>query len=269
VTTVKLKHIDRFRDRHGLVRYYFRRGQGPRTPLRGRPSTPEFLDSYHQALAANSKSNGRAGSLGAPGTFDRLLKEYFQSPEFLRLSAGSQRHYRYIIERWIGQEAIGHRLVEEMTRDHISKMLAKRASKLGTAHGLLQKIRILMHFAIDRGWRSEDPTLRLKAFRLGTIHTWTDAEIQSYENAWPIGTLERTAFALFLYTGQRVSDVARMSWLDLEKSEEDTGQAIYTGPPCLVCRAQRLAQEAVNNTDPEVRCGFLCPWPQSLDGGPD
>ena len=73
-----------------------------------------------------------------------------------------------------------------------------------------------VRFAIAHHWRSDDPTLGIKRLRLGTIHTWTDEEIEAYIKVWPIGTLERTAFALLLYTGQRVSDVVRMFWSDLK-----------------------------------------------------
>jgi integrase len=31
------------------------------------------------------------------------------------------------------------------------------------------------------------------------------------------GSRERLAFALFIHTGQRASDVARMSWVDVER----------------------------------------------------
>jgi integrase len=66
--------------------------------------------------------------------------------------------------------------------------------------------------------RKDDPTLRIKSFAEGTFHTWTDEEISAFEGHWPIGTRERTAFALFLYTGQRLGDVRRMSWRDVEGS---------------------------------------------------
>jgi integrase len=46
----------------------------------------------------------------------------------------------------------------------------------------------------------------------------SDEEISAFEGHWPIGTRERTAFALFLYTGQRLGDVRRMSWRDVEGS---------------------------------------------------
>jgi integrase len=103
-------------------------------------------------------------------------------------------------------------------------MMAKRASVPGKANNMLSKLRILISFAIDRGWRSDDPTVRIKRFRLGTIHTWTDEEISAYEQRWPIGSAERTAFGLLLYTGQRISDVARMVWTDMKAARIDVAQ---------------------------------------------
>ena len=38
--------------------------------------------------------------------------------------------------------------------------------------------------------------------------------IETFEKRWAEGTRERLAFALLLYTGQRGSDVHRMSWAD-------------------------------------------------------
>lgn len=75
--------------------------------------------------------------------------------------------------------------------------------------------KVLVRFAIDNGWRSDDPTLRIKKFAKGEFHTWTEDEIDAYQARWPIGTTERLAFALLLYTGQRRSDVVLMSWSDV------------------------------------------------------
>ncbi len=152
---------------------------------------------------------------GAPGTFDRLAQDYFSSPEFLRLGPTTQRAYRPVIERLIRDEGIGHRLVSEMTREHVKRMMAKRSATPGAANDMLKKLRILTHFAIDAGWRRDDPCTRLKMFAAGEFHTWTEEELDQYEREWPIGTTERLAFALLLHTGQRRSDVVSMSWGDV------------------------------------------------------
>lgn len=138
----KPKHVDRVVDRHGHVRYYFRRRHGRRTPLPSEPGTLEFVAAYEKVLNAE------------------------------------------------------RRLSEQRMRG-------------------APELKVLLHFAIDNGWRTDDPTIRIKKFAEGEFHTWTDVEIEKFEQRWPIGSRERLAFALFLYTGQRASDVAKMSWSEV------------------------------------------------------
>ena len=59
-----------------------------------------------------------------------------------------------------------------------------------------------MEFAIDQGIRSDNPLARIETYKLGTYHSWTDDEL-GFESRWPIGTRERLAYAVLLYTGQR------------------------------------------------------------------
>ena len=74
MTTIKLKHVDRFVDRHGKERWYFRRGKGARVVLPGRPGTPEFMTDYQAALGGEPREDARPISVrGALGSFDRLL----------------------------------------------------------------------------------------------------------------------------------------------------------------------------------------------------
>jgi len=42
------------------------------------------------------------------------------------------------------------------------------------------------------------------------FHTWTDDEIERFERRWPIGTRQRLALDLLLYTGLRRGDVVRL-----------------------------------------------------------
>jgi integrase len=218
LTTVKLKHVDHFVCRHGHSRYYFRRGKGPRTPLPGKPGTQEFMAAYQEALHGGKAPKPQKRPSAPSGTFDALVRDYYQSTNYLALTTGTQRAYRGVIDRLLRDEKIGHRQVAQMTRKHVQQIVARRAATPGAANDVLKKLKILVHFAIDNGWRSDDPTLRIKKFAEGEFHSWTDDEIATYERCWPIGTRERTAFALLLYTGQRVSDVAPMSRSDVENA---------------------------------------------------
>jgi integrase len=236
MTNIKLKHVDSFRDRHGRRRYYFRRDRGPRVPLPGIPGSAEFMATYQAALVDQVVRRSPPKLHGKPGTFNRLVKDYFSSADFKSLAPSTQKTYRAVVERLIIDENIGHRLVGEMTRDHVRRIVAKRASTPGAANDVLKKLKVLIHFAIDYGWRHDDPTLRAKMFPKGEIHTWTEDEIGAFERHWPIGSTPRLAFALLLYTGQRRSDVVSMSWADVDdeticvvpkKTQRSTGVKLW------------------------------------------
>ena len=209
LTTLHLRYVDRFVDRHGVTRHYFRRPGGKRIPLPGLPGCDEFMDAYRSALAA--EPDAPAPKLrGGAGTFDRLVQDYFGSPDFLRLKRQTRRNYQLVIERWLKDENIAHRPVRNFRREHVQKMMGKRADRPGAANDLLKKIRLLMHFAIDARWRTDDPTIRIKRYGSEEFHTWNEDELALYEKRWPVGTRERLAFDLLIYTGQRRSDVPPM-----------------------------------------------------------
>ena len=98
VTTIKLLHIDRFRDRHGKLRYYFRRGRGKRISLPDKPGSITFMLAYQRALASSQEGNSQPVANATRKSFDDLVRLYFQSPSYLTLSASSKRSYRQIIE---------------------------------------------------------------------------------------------------------------------------------------------------------------------------
>ena len=69
-----------------------------------------------------------------------------------------------------------------------------------------------MRHAVEIGIRADDPTRDVKPIKIKSdgFHSWTDAEVEQFEAAHPIGSKARLALALLLYTGQRRSDVVLM-----------------------------------------------------------
>jgi integrase len=105
-----------------------------------------------------------------------------------------------------------------LTRQRIvSGILQPYADRPGAGLAILKMLRVLIRHGIDIGWLSHDPSLGIKRPKIREIRSWTDDEIQRFEQHWPIGTKERLAFALMLYTGQRRSDVHRMTWADVSE----------------------------------------------------
>jgi integrase len=70
-------------------------------------------------------------------------------------------------------------------------------------------LRRVCKLAVKQKRRKDNPHARDRAFKVGEHHTWTDAELRQYEAKWRLGTRQRLAYALLLYTGQRVGDVAK------------------------------------------------------------
>lgn len=204
---VTLKYVQAFQDRHGRWRHYFRKPGHPRVALPGHPGSPDFMESYTAAMA--SQPVLRAGASVA-GSFDRLIEEYFRSPDFLSTRETSQRVTRGILDRFCREH--GKRSVVGFERKHLTIIMGRMAETPAAANNLLKKLRAVIRWGIANGWRKDDPTTGMKKFREGTHHTWTEDEISQFENHWPLGTRERTAFALALYTGQRREDLIGMTW---------------------------------------------------------
>ena len=64
------RHIEHWRDRHGTMRYYFRKGKGARIPLPDNPDTEEFDAPYQAALAGRREPD-------KPGTLRRWSDRIF------------------------------------------------------------------------------------------------------------------------------------------------------------------------------------------------
>lgn len=202
----KWPHIQTFRDRYGKVRYYFRKPGLPRVALPSDPSSPEFERAYHTALKGAPIISKRTPER----SMKHLIEIYYQSPAFQKLEQSTKKTYRADLTPFL--ENYGPCLVYELNFEAVSSLIGKMQSKPAQANKLLKRLRMLMKLAIKLGWRTTDPTYGVEAFKGGSFHTWTDREIATFEAHWPVGSFERTAFALHLYTGQRRSDVAVMAW---------------------------------------------------------
>jgi integrase len=228
---VRLPHIDRFTDRHGRVRYYYRPPRGKRVPLPGLPGTPEFLAAYHAAAASRARPTATA-STAAPGTMGRLALDYYASPAFQRLSPTSRKVFAAAIEQLLDRSAIRHAPIAGMQRRHVQALLASRAATPAAAANDLKRLRALIRLALDTGLIDRDPSVGLSATVASDgHHTWTEAEIAQFEARWPIGTMQRAGFALLLYTGQRRGDVVAMTWTMVDAGaitlrQQKTGRAV-------------------------------------------
>jgi integrase len=208
-------HVECWRDRHGKLRIYFRRGKGPRVPLPAEIGAATFDSAYLAALAGQSENKGcEARPAHTPGSIAALISSYMRSGAYVGLRQTTKAGYPSRIEALRTQH--GHRAILGLTRERIiTGILRPYADRPGAALSILKMLRVLIRHAIDIGRLKHDPSLGIKRPKIQEIRSWTDGEIEVFEDRWPIGTKQRLAFALLLYTGQRRSDVHRMTWADV------------------------------------------------------
>lgn len=207
---VDLPYVQRFRDRHGKVRHYFRKPGHKRVALPGEPSSPQFMAAYQTALGkAEKRPVGVAQT--KPGTLGELLTKFYLSDYWLNtLKPNTQANYRNILERV--RADYGHNRVADLTKANVQDMLDERVKTPGAARSFLKRMRTLFDFAIQRDYRADNPFRQVALSKLETegFRAWTDEDIAAFERKWPAGSRARRALYLLLYTAQRRSDVVRM-----------------------------------------------------------
>lgn len=204
MTVFRLRYVQAFRDRHGKQRYYYRAPGKARIPLTGEPGSAAFMSAYH-AAAKEEPARQIGAERSKAGTINALVAAYYQSTDFKQLAAITQSTYRNVIERI--RQAHGAKTVAKIESHHIRAILDKLADKPGAAYNFRRAFRVLMRFAIERGYRKDNPMLGVRPPKKKGdgqgYRPWTEDSIAMFEKRWPIGTREHLALMLLLYTAQR------------------------------------------------------------------
>lgn len=201
------KYCSRFNDRHGKERLRFRRtGWEPKTPDH-KPGSVEFTQEYHEWLA-----NGKAVRAGKvkPKSFDDLISRFYESTNWTRIKPTTQGTYRGELERF--RAKYGSRGAATMSAKNVDKLMAKMAGTPSAANNLKKRLSQIFDFAILLGWRKDNPAKAVRSLKTTSkgYRTWQEPQIAAFEAKWPVGTMQRLAFDLALYTAQRRSDVRVM-----------------------------------------------------------
>jgi integrase len=182
-------------------------GKGPRTRILGDYGSPEFLAAYKAAVAGTpvsgeAKFNAR--------TLGWLIERYRECAAWAKLSNATRRQREGILRSIL--KTAGAELLSRVDHAAIEKGIARRADRAHAARHFLQTMRGLFQWAVKAEHVEKDPTRELKTIRPATEgHTpWPDEWCAAYEARWPIGTRERLAYDVLLYTGLRRGDAVRL-----------------------------------------------------------
>lgn len=203
-------HLHREVSRHGKVVWVVRTGKtAPRIRLRADYGSEAFWAEYRAAMAGETPAKpGKA----TRGTLAWLWMLYRQSGPWLDLSRATRRQRENIMSHVI--TGAGDMPLSELGRKHILEGRDRRAHTPSQAKNFLSAMRGLFTWAVDADLMRADPTVGIKRPKrtkpTGGFPVWTDDDIATFEHRWPRGTRERVMFDLFLYTGLRRGDAARV-----------------------------------------------------------
>jgi len=229
VSKIELRYVQRYRDFRGKVRHYVRRRGKPNVPLPGLPGSPEFMAAYASAIA--SDCHAPPAVRHKEGTVGYLVERFYRSSSFINRAPATQKVYRIIMDKFALKD--GHRLVRDMPKAVAASIIEEiGATRPGMANLTASTLKRLFSYAVKIDMRPDNPFIGIEAYE-GGDRAWTDREIEAFEAKWPIGTRERLAFHLLLFTCQRVGDVAVMRRVDVLSGAIPVRQE-KTGTPLLL-----------------------------------
>ena len=200
-------HLERYKSRHGKLKWFFRIGKGARIRLPDDYGSKAFDRAYAEALAGYTRTDEATGH-----TLGWLIDAYQESPQFERLAKETRKQFRYQLRRMRANAKDAP--LAAITQGAVVEGRDNRAAKPTDANKYVKASRKLFDFAVERGLLAQNPTtgvaLLPRPNRAQGFHAWTEDEVQAFEGRWPLGTRERLALDLLLYTGVRRSDVVRL-----------------------------------------------------------
>jgi integrase len=199
--------------RHGRVVWYVRKRPNGRIRIRGDYGSPAFMSAYTLAVSGTLKSQKKSKAEVNIHNLEWLVDAYRRSASWKELSQSTRKQRENIFHHTL--ESAGALPFKSISRSDIRAGIDKRANTPAQANCFLKAMRGLFRWALDSELVEIDPTQSVKSIKLrgSGFHPWTEEEIEQFENTWPIGTRERLALAILLYTGLRRGDAARLALL--------------------------------------------------------
>src|SRR5436305_9085796 len=188
---LRLKYVNSFRDRHGLMRHYFRRPGVEAVALPSLPGSADFMDAYQAALAGAAPLLDIGASRTKTGTINAAIVGYSAHTSFTKgFAPETQKMRRAILERFRAEH--GEKRIALLQRRHIVKLL--EAMKPHAQKNWLKTLRGLMAYAVANNLRQDDPTEGVKVVKVGKSighMTWHGPQIEQYRPRHLLGTSAR------------------------------------------------------------------------------
>lgn len=227
---VKIKGVRAVKKRlsDGTIKlYYYHRATNTRLP--DNPDSPQFA----MALAKCRHPNNTV-----EGTMSFLIQRYLESHWFAKKKERTRSEYRRYCD--IIHDVCGDTHVDEMTPQLVYEIQDRFADTPRKADMLVAVMRVLFKLGMRLGLRHDNPASGVENInRSESYERWPDDVVDVALEKAP--THIRTPIMLALYTGQRMSDVLKMTWGDIDGGEvkvkqdkTDARVRVYLHPDLVV-----------------------------------
>lgn len=175
----------------------------------------------------------------AGDTVGALIEAWQRSPEWQALAESSRRQYARYIGPFMGMQHVQAARVERRQIIAIRNAVAQTRGN-GAANAFGRAVSAMFAWGLEAGWVKFSPVARIKMLKLGELPTWSQEELDAALAvvAEPI----RRALILAVFTGQRCSDLVKMTWVDYSGTAIGVKQQ-KTGTPLVVACHPDLKQE--------------------------
>lgn len=279
------EYVTRFRDRHGKDRLRFRRKGFPSGYFQMPLGTEEFREEYRRFNSAEGAREAREKAVpgrAIPGSVGDLLQRYVAVPERLGPTEVTRTKVRSILERFAkGRE---DRMVRDLRFDHIDAIISKARVKtvdrrgrgvggVEAARKLRKELRRFFAFAVKLGWLSKNPVDDSQSIKVAPgerstgYYTWSEGDIAQYRARWPLGTKQRLAMELILWTDQRKVDAIHLGRQHVREGKFDIRQS-KTGKRLILPIAPPLNAAIGAMPASDAMCFIVTVWgrPFSVKG---
>jgi len=193
-------------NKKGVLYYERRRGAGwQRQRIKAEFGTPEFWAEY--ALLQKGTPPAPSGH-----SFKALIADYRRSDRFTKLAPRTKSDYDKVLS--FIEDRLGRDDTRRVKRHHIVTWRDQNTGRF--AEYLVQVLRVLFEHALDRGWVEENPARGVGAPK----------REKRPREPWPDDMVARARevaegddallFELLVGTGQRIGDVLRIQWGDID-----------------------------------------------------
>jgi integrase len=204
-------YLHRQETRHGAVVWYVRREHSARIRIRAQYGSEAFWTEYRAALEGKPPPSKAAKA----HTLAWAIERYRNSSAWAGLSNATRRQRENILRTVV--KTAGSVPLRDITPEVIAAGRERRKATPHAANNFLKTMRAFFAWAAEKtegNLVATDPTRGIKKLagendEIG-FHTWSQEEMDRFEAYWPLGTRERLAFDLLVYTGLRRGDAVRL-----------------------------------------------------------